>query len=194
MGILIFSLEFEDREDGKGWEQKWGALHFSCYCAKTEVDIVFPEIRHLLTVQTFIKIIQRGLTWRVKLLSDIYIWADRCTLQWLRALSTSLSLASPARYQSLSFHSTFCHNSPLAVFDGNEPSNKPHPSLTCSTASAAADSTLSTLTCTGLQESKKAPVTGPWARDRFSCLAWARVHCCRSGASSQGGHAESSIY
>lgn len=60
MGILI--LSFEGREDGKGCEQKGGALHFSCYCAKTEVETVFPEIKYLLTVQSFMKIIQRGLT------------------------------------------------------------------------------------------------------------------------------------
>lgn len=49
------------------------------------------------TVQCFIKIIWRGLTWRVNLLSDIYRWADSCTLQWLRILSPSMSLAFPPR-------------------------------------------------------------------------------------------------
>lgn len=140
---------------------------------------MFLEIKHLLTNQCFIEIIQRGLTWRVKLLSNICIWADRCTPQWLRVLSTSLSLASPPRDQSLSFHSTFCYNSPLAVFAGNEPSSKPHLSFTCSTVSAADDSSLSTLTCTGLKETKKAPLTSP--RAGTGSAAWLKTGCIAAG-------------
>lgn len=79
MVILILSVESEGREDGKGCEQKWGKLHFSWYHVKTPAEFVIPEIKYILTVQSFITNIQRGFTWRVKFLSDIYIWADICT-------------------------------------------------------------------------------------------------------------------
>lgn len=74
---------------------------------------------------------------------------------------------------------TFCHNSALAVFDGNEPSHKPHLSLSCSTACAAHNSSLSTLTSTGLRRPRGLLWTAPG--QGTGSAAWLEAGCTAAG-------------